>query len=48
MSNSEAIGKLGHGSFSLGRGRSQTARRWQRGDRVSEGRSFQGKWGKKK
>lgn len=43
--NSEAIGKLGHRGFHVGGGRSQTARKQKIGDRVGEGRNFQGKGG---
>lgn len=45
MINSEAIGKLGHRGFHVGGGRSQTARKQKLGDRVGEGRNFQGKGG---
>lgn len=45
MINSEAIGKLGHRGFHVGGGRSQTARKQKIGDRVGEGRNFQGKEG---
>lgn len=43
MINSEALGTLGHRCFLVSGGRSQTARKRKIGDRVGEGRNFQGK-----
>lgn len=48
VSNSEAIGKLGHRHFHVGGGRSQTARKQKIGNRVGEGKNFQRKGGAEK